>query len=288
MIHINVIKKLCGGNGPFEMALELDIEKKSIIAISGVSGSGKTTLLRMIVGLSDPDSGEIVVDGKKWFDSKQGINLKPQDRAIGFVFQEFSLFPKMTVRKNIEYAAGNRLMVDDLLELTELKSLESRYPETLSGGQKQRVALARAIAREPDILLLDEPFCSLDPVMKAKLQNEVYKIHDRYALTTLFVSHDIAEICKLSARLVKIERGMVVQDGSPFHVLTDRATSHKFAFAGEIIDIRKSDIVYVVRIAAGNTISEVVLTKEDIQDLRPGDKVLAGTKAFQPIVKKTQ
>jgi molybdate transport system ATP-binding protein len=277
---------LQGSDGAFEMSIELDIEEQSIVALSGSSGSGKTTLLRMIAGLTEPEYGEIVVGDKKWFDKNTGINLKPQERKIGFVFQELSLFPKMNVRENIEYAAKNKNSVEDLLDLTELKNLEKRFPETLSGGQNRRVAIARALAREPDILLLDEPFSSLDSFMKFKLQNEILKIHNRYALTILFVSHDIAEICKLSSRMVTIERGSVRQDGSPLHLLTDRETSQKFAFMGEIIDIRKSDILYIVRIASGNTISEIVLTKEDVRDLHPGDKVMAAAKAFQPIVKK--
>ncbi len=286
MIHINVKKILSGSDGQFEMALALDIKERSIVALTGVSGSGKTTLLRMIAGLTDPDSGEIFSGEKTWFDKNSGINVKPQGRRIGFVFQELSLFPKMTVRENIEYAGGNTKMVDDLLELTELKNMERRFPETLSGGQKQRVALARAISREPDILLLDEPFSSLDQSIKTKLQDEILKIHDYYPVTTIFVSHDITEIFKLSSRLVKIDKGIVVQDGSPRQLLTERETSHKFSFVGQILDIRKNDIVYTVLIAAGNTINEVVLTKEDVQNLRPGDKVMAAAKAFQPIVKK--
>jgi molybdate transport system ATP-binding protein len=286
LIHINVKKILSGSDGQFEMALALDIKERSIVALTGVSGSGKTTLLRMIAGLTDPDSGEIFSGEKTWFDKNSGINVKPQGRRIGFVFQELSLFPKMTVRENIEYAGGNTKMVDDLLELTELKNMERRFPETLSGGQKQRVALARAISREPDILLLDEPFSSLDQSIKTKLQDEILKIHDYYPVTTIFVSHDITEIFKLSSRLVKIDKGIVVQDGSPRQLLTERETSHKFSFVGQILDIRKNDIVYTVLIAAGNTINEVVLTKEDVQNLRPGDKVMAAAKAFQPIVKK--
>jgi molybdate transport system ATP-binding protein len=286
MINLDIKKKLHGAGGDFEFALNTEIEDHSMVSISGVSGSGKTTLLRMIAGLTEPDSGSIKVDADIWYEKKSGINKKPQDRKIGFVFQEYSLFPNMTVCENLEYAGADKRAAHELLGLVELENLAGSYPCTLSGGQKQRITLARAIARNPKILLLDEPFSTLDHEMKIKLQDEIVKIHKRYNITTILVSHDIAEMYKLSSRIISIDKGRIVQDGSPQDILTNRQTSNKFSFTGEIVDIRKADIVYNVIIAAGNTISEVVLSKEDVKDLHSGDKVMAAAKAFQPIVKK--
>ena len=132
--------------------------------------------MRLIAGLETPDSGVIEVDGEVWFDSGKKINLPPQRRSIGFVFQDYALFPTMSVRDNLLFAAESaqqRHNVDELLELIELTNLAHRLPSTLSGGQKQRVALARALVRHPKILLLDEPLSALDPTMRQKLQDEL-------------------------------------------------------------------------------------------------------------------
>lgn len=286
MMRIAVTRRLCGAGGDFEMNIDVSVAARSVVAVTGVSGSGKTTLLRMIAGLTRPDSGEITVNGDTWFDGARGRFCPAHARRIGFVFQDAALFPTMTVRQNIAYAAARKSLVDDLIGLMELDNLAGRLPATLSGGQKQRVALARAMAREPEILLLDEPFSALDHAISVKLQQALGEVHRRYPVTTLLVSHDIAEICTLASRMVRLERGRVVQDGPPHLLLTERETSHKFSFVGEIIDIRKSDIVYVVLIAAGNTVSEVVLTADDVRGLRPGDRVMAAAKGFQPVVKK--
>ena len=138
--------------------------------------------MRLIAGLETPDSGVIDVDGEVWFDSGKKINLPPQRRSIGFVFQDYALFPTMSVRDNLLFAAETaqqRHNVDELLELIELTNLAQRLPATLSGGQKQRVALARALVRHPKILLLDEPLSALDPSMRQKLQDELALIHER-------------------------------------------------------------------------------------------------------------
>jgi len=267
-----------------EVALEVFFGE--MLYIVGPSGSGKTTLLSVLSGILRPDAGSVVLEGVDIW--KLGSNDLAALRLnkIGFVFQEFSLFPNMTVRENLEYAGGDKKTVAELLGLVELENLAERYPDTLSGGQKQRVALARALARSPEILLLDEPFSTLDPAMKTKLQDEILRIQERYPVTTILVSHDLAEIYRLSSRVITVESGKITGDGDPQKILTSRETSHKFAFTGRIIDIRKNDIVYTALIAAGNTISEVVLSAADVRDLRPGDQVVASTKAFQPMIRK--
>ena len=158
MIEMHVRKRLEGINGPITLDCQLRINAGEFAALFGQSGAGKTTLLRMLAGLTTPDEGSIRVNGETWFDSLRKINLKPQQRRIGYVFQDHALFPHLSVRENLAFALpkqSNLAVIDDLLALTELTGLQQRRPDTLSGGQRQRVGLARALARQPSILLLN-------------------------------------------------------------------------------------------------------------------------------------
>ncbi len=172
-----------GSEGPFELRVEFTIPKGRLAVLYGVSGAGKTTLLRMLAGLEQPDDGCIEVDGEKWFHRKQKVCVPPQKRSAGFVFQNYALFPTMTVRRNLEYAAGRRKdpRVDILMEMIELAELQHRYPQNLSGGQQQRVALARALIRQPKILPLDEPLSALDEAMRVKLLEQILCLHKELA-----------------------------------------------------------------------------------------------------------
>jgi molybdate transport system ATP-binding protein len=210
LLNIEIKKRILTSNGWKELDIKLDVEEKSFIGITGSSGSGKTTLLRIISGLTKPDSGAIIVDGEPWFDSKLKIDLPPQKRKTGFMFQEHALFPNMTVKQNILYALNDINEVDKLLVLMELKSLENIYPEKLSGGQKQRVALARAVIQKPKILLLDEPFSSLDDKMCFILQKEIKKIHQLFGITIFFVSHRFHEILNLASRIITLDEGLII------------------------------------------------------------------------------
>ena len=286
MIELSVKKQLSGAGGAFDLAVEGSIEEGSFLSLNGKSGSGKTTLLRILAGLDEPDEGFIKVGHDVWLDTQHGINLKPQKRAIGFVFQDYSLFPNMTVRKNIAFACESESYVEELLEMVELSQLADRYPSTLSGGQQQRVALARAVARKPKILLLDEPLSALDRETRTRLQDEILKVHERLGITTIMVSHDIAEMFKLSRRMWVMKEGRVLQDGSPAAIYAEQHGSRKFSFVGELLAIRPSDVVYVATIAVGNNISEVVLSSSEAAQLRVGDKVMIASKAFNPVVRK--
>jgi molybdate transport system ATP-binding protein len=192
------------------------------VTIYGPSGAGKTSVIRMLAGLLDPDRGHIEVDGNFWYEHEKKINVKPQRRNIGIVFQEYSLFPNMTVRGNLEFALEKKQsknIVDELLQLTELEQLHNKKPGLLSGGQKQRVALARALIRKPKLLLLDEPLSALDVEMQSRLQDYILQVHQQFNLTTVLVSHDLNEVIKMSKRVLILEDGQIKKDGLPVDVL---------------------------------------------------------------------
>ena len=180
MIHIDLQKTLKSAHGEMNLDIKITIEKGEFVTLYGDSGAGKTSTFRMIAGLLKADSGKIRVNENTWFDASSRINLPPQKRKVGFVFQDYALFPNMTVRQNLEYALDknqDRNIITQLIETVELGQLQNRKPETLSGGQKQRVALARALVQKPEILLLDEPMSALDSKMRLKLQDYILKVH---------------------------------------------------------------------------------------------------------------
>ncbi|NRA92923.1 MAG: ATP-binding cassette domain-containing protein [Psychroserpens sp.] len=218
MIELNLNKKMNTSSGLETLSANAVIEQNKISAIYGKSGVGKTTLLRMISGLIKPDNGILKVNGKIWFSSDEHINMKVQNRRVGFVFQDYALFPNMTVRQNINYALRdkkNKEYVDKLLEETQLIKLADKLPSFISGGQKQRVALARALALKPEILLMDEPLSALDIEIRIKLRKLIIDLHSEYKMTTLIVSHDIPEIFSIANRVFKIEDYTLKDYGIP-------------------------------------------------------------------------
>jgi len=279
MIKINITKQLHGSNGAMNLDINLDIQKGDFVALSGLSGSGKTTLLRIIAGLEEAE-GNIIIDGESWLDSKSSLPV--QKRQIGFVFQDYALFDNMSVEQNLLYVKKDKALTNKLLEITELKELAKRMPNTLSGGQKQRVSLCRAMMNSPKLLLLDEPLSALDPSMRIKLQNEILTLHKEFGTTTIMVSHDPSEIYRLSNRVVVLEQGKIINDGNATDVLLKTQGSQKFSFEGELLDIIKTDVIYVAIISIGQQLVEVVLCEEEAKSLSIGQKVRVGTKAFAP------
>ncbi|HVX27633.1 MAG TPA: ATP-binding cassette domain-containing protein, partial [Parafilimonas sp.] len=218
MIDFALQKKLNTADGDMQLQISLQIESGSFVSLYGSSGAGKTSVLRMLAGFMKPDNGRIVMNDVVWFDKNQKRNIDAQQRKIGFVFQDYALFPNMNVFENIAFALNKKEsvnIVDELLELTGLSTLSQRKIQTLSGGQKQRVALARAIAARPLLLLLDEPLSAIDNNMRIQLQTTLLKVHKRFNLTTILVSHDMDEIVKLSDRIIHLEHGKVQDDTTP-------------------------------------------------------------------------
>nr|AYC65751.1 Sulfate ABC transporter ATP-binding subunit [Udotea sp. TZ0819] len=204
--------------------INLEISTGNLVALIGPSGSGKSSLLRIIAGLETPSQGRI------WFSGKNATFLPTQERQIGFVFQEYALFPKMTIFENIAFGLKVqkkyfKSQVYEFLYLTQLKNFSKFYPHQLSGGQKQRVAFGRALAIEPKILLLDEPFGALDVKVRRNLRLWLQSFHEKLPVTSIFVTHDIHEAMEISDEIVLLKNGCVEQFGCPQEFYEHPATT---------------------------------------------------------------
>jgi len=194
MIHIAVEKKLKAYHGQQVLRVNRQFAAGSTTKIYGPSGSGKTTFLKIIAGLVTPEKGMVKVDAVSWFNADARINLPPQKRNTGFVFQQYALFPNMTVRQHLEYATTDEVWIKRLLLLGKLDTLQEHKPDYLSGGQQQRLAILRALATKPQIFLMDEPFSALDAKMKTELIAELQILLKELGTTTLIVSHNPQEL----------------------------------------------------------------------------------------------
>lgn len=281
MIEIDIHKKLHGAQGEMDLGIKLAIKEGDFVALFGKSGSGKTTLLRILAGL-ERSHGSIMIGGKVW--QKGDFSLGIHKREIGFVFQDYALFPNMSVEENLLFVNKDKALASHLLELTELSELKKRFPFSLSGGQKQRVSLCRALMNRPKLLLMDEPLSALDPLMRTKLQDEILTLHREFGTTTIMVSHDPSEIYRLASRIIVLEEGLIIDDGSPKDVLLKTSGSQKFSFEGELLDIKRVDVIYIAIIAIGQQLVEVVVSQDEAQNFRIGDTVRVSTKAFAPLL----
>jgi len=204
MISINVEKKLKAYKGQQALQVAEQFPTGSITKIYGPSGAGKTTLLKCIAGFTNPEKGKIIVDGVTWLDTDAKINLPPQKRMAGFVFQDYALFPNMNVQQHLEYATKDAEWLNKLLAIGKLEPFADHKPEYLSGGQQQRLAILRALATKPTLLLMDEPFSALDPESKSTLITELKGIFDELKTTVLIVTHNPQELDGIADRKLKI------------------------------------------------------------------------------------
>lgn len=188
---------------------------KDKLGILGASGSGKSLTLKCIAGIITPEEGKIILDEKVLFDSKQKINLPPQERKVGLLFQNYALFPNMTVEENIEIGVKNKTdrkdITNKMIELFHLEGKQKRYPYHLSGGEQQRVAMARILAYEPKVLMLDEPFSALDSYLKAQLQHEVQEVLKQYNGIVIMVSHSRSELYRLCHKIAIVDTGKLIE-----------------------------------------------------------------------------
>jgi len=288
MISIHIKKLLHGSNGKMPLEVNLEIKKGEFIALTGASGSGKTTLLRIIAGLESIEHGYINVQDKTWINSSSKKNIVPvQKRNIGYLFQDYALFPNMSVLKNLTFAKNDKNFAFSLLEMVGLQELSDKMPASLSGGQKQRVALCRALMNQPKLLLLDEPLSALDLDMRKKLQEDIKTFHEKFNITTIMVSHEPSEIYKLSSRVLLLEQGQIIKDGSAKEVLLKTSGSQKFSFEGELLEIYQADILNIAVVSIGSQLVKVVLDSSQAKELQVGDKVNISTKAFSPTISKS-
>ncbi|EAB5242864.1 sulfate/molybdate ABC transporter ATP-binding protein [Campylobacter jejuni] len=288
MIKIDIKLPINTAKGKKQLELNTCLKANEITAIFGESGAGKTTLLKIIAGLIKPEFGRIEVGDELWFDTQKNVNLAIQKRKIGFVFQDYALFPNMSVKENISYAATSKQKAEELLSLMNLENLAKIYPKNLSGGQAQRVALARALAREPQILLLDEPLSALDFKMRSFLQDELVKILQHFKITTLLVSHDLAEIYKLSHRILELSDGKIIKDARTNEFFTSSNLSAKLHLSATLLEMKKSDILVIFTLLLNQDIVKITLSEEEFlksyKDVKIGDTLLLSIKAFNPII----
>lgn len=206
--------------------LNMVIEDRSFITLLGPSGCGKTTTLRMIAGLETPTSGQIIIDGVTVFDAEKGINVPPDKRDVGFLFQNYALWPHMTVYKNIAFGLENLKWpkdkiaerVEELLKMLKIEQFGSRYPSELSGGQQQRVAIARTLAPRPRVLFMDEPLSNLDAKLRGEMRTELKRLHVDTNSTFIYVTHDQLEAMTLSTKVCLMENGKLRQFAPPLEI----------------------------------------------------------------------
>ncbi len=212
--------------------INLEIEQGQIISILGKSGSGKSTLLNIIAGFEKADSGSLYINEEIVFNKKK--NIEPQDRNIGFVFQNYALFPHLNVEKNLLFGVKkkNKTIVKELLEMVDLQGYEKKYPHELSGGEQQRISLARVLATDPDIILLDEPFSSIDTLLKTEIQKDLLTLIKKSGKTAIFVTHDPKEAMTISDKIAFIQNGEILQYDTPSNIYHNPKSKSLASFFG--------------------------------------------------------
>ncbi len=244
--------------------LEVDLEIEGTVALVGPSGAGKTSVLRAVAGLVRPPSGRIALGGDVWLDAERNLFRAPDERRVGLVFQEYALFPHMSVRQNVAY--GGRERVDEYLERFRISHLANARPTELSGGERQRVALARALARDPGVLLLDEPLSALDAHTKATVRGELQELLREFGLPTLLVTHDYEDAASLADLVGVINDGRLRQLGTPQELVSRPADAFVASFTGAnvingiarrgegeltVVELESGDLVYSTDQGAG-------------------------------------
>lgn len=275
----------------FGLDVSFEIPHKKITALFGPSGAGKTSTLRIIAGLEMADDGIIKYGEEIWFHKIERINLPPQQRSIGLLFQDYALFPHMTVEKNVAYGMKGKEKLKEIQELISLAGLsgyEHYYPGQLSGGQKQRIALIRALARKPEILLLDEPLSALDLETRLRLQEDLKRIIQQFHTTALFVTHDVSEVYKIADHVVVLESGRVVKQGTPEEVFMGKRLSTRIQVAGKVVGIETNPIMAAVTVMHEDQYFNTLIDADEIQslNLQVGDNVVIGAKSSDVILFK--
>ena len=246
-LKIENLEKYYSKKLPLIRQLNFSVNKGEIISFIGESGSGKTTFLKCLAGLEEINSGIINLNGKVLND--ENTFVQPHLRKIGFVFQDYPLFPHINIIENITLNLDNKFhnKIDYFIELTGLKDLKSRYPHELSGGEQQRVSLARALVREPDLLLLDEPFSNLDANIKSLIQDEIHRIIKETKTTTILVTHDIRDTFNISDKILIFKAGILQQYDKPVEMYCNPINCYCAKILGDLNQIKQNNKTYYLR-----------------------------------------
>ena len=246
-LRISDLKKYYNKSEPLIRNLNFSVKRGEIVSFIGESGSGKTTFLKCLAGLEKINSGSIELNGKILNDNS--IFVSPNLRKIGFVFQDYPLFPHINVLENITINLEKSFFskLDYILKLTNLKDLCERFPDQLSGGEQQRVCLARALIREPDLLLLDEPFSNLDSSIKFTIQDEIHKIIKQTKTTTILVTHDIKDTFNISDKILIFKAGILQQYDNPVNMYCNPINCYCAKILGELNQVSINDKTYFIR-----------------------------------------
>ncbi len=281
------VRKMHGGDAARSFLLDLDVEvPPGITILFGPSGAGKSTLLDCIAGLIQPDAGRIAIDGEVVFDSEKKVSVRSQRRQIAYVFQSLALFPHMTVEANVGYGLLDapqqaRARVAEILQMFRVEELRGRKPREISGGEKQRVALARSLVTLPRVLLLDEPLTGLDAELKASIIDDLRAWNAAHKIPIFYVTHSREEVDALGERVIALEHGRIVSEGTPREVLDAprrrrlaQAAGFENLLSGTVLDLREPDGVMRVRLADSPCEIEVPLGHA-----APGDRVRIAIRA---------
>ena len=216
----------------FDASVQLTVAEGTTTALVGPSGAGKTTVLRVVAGLLRPRRGSVSLDERVWLDTDAGIDVPPERRGVGYLFQEYALFPHLDVLANIRFGARRNVQVEELLERFQIGHLRRAHVRELSGGERQRIALARALASQPGVLLLDEPLSALDAHTKAAVRIELHELLRELALPTILVTHDFEDAAALADRVGVLVDGHVLQSGTAAELVARPADSFVASFTG--------------------------------------------------------
>ena len=261
-LSVDIEKKL----GDFHLKVRFEAENE-VLALLGASGCGKSMTLKCISGIEKPDRGCIILDGRTLFDSEKHIDLPPQKRRVGYLFQQYALFPNMTVEQNIACGVRNGKnkhgKISEIIKMMHLEGVEKQRPHQLSGGQQQRAALARILVNDPDILLLDEPFSALDSHLRFRLEQEVRDVIRRFGKTVLLVSHDRDEVFRLSDSIAVVNNGQIEAIGKKHAVFANPETTTGASLTGckNISPVSIVDDTHVIALDWGMTL-EVSNTRD--------------------------
>ncbi|MGQ0793337.1 MAG: molybdenum ABC transporter ATP-binding protein [Deltaproteobacteria bacterium] len=291
MLSVDIKKRIGFGSN---QALDLDISfsaEGGIAVLFGHSGAGKTTVLNAIAGVITPDEGRIICRGRVYFDSKARVNLPVQERKVGFVFQDYALFPHLTAEENIAYGIASKSrrqgIAADMLKLFEIGGKAKRYPHELSGGERQRVALARAVASEPSVMLLDEPLSAVDAPLRLRLAEEMTQIQKRLGIPFVYVTHSPAEALRVGDFAALLSGGKIIKQGAPPDVLgsawnleSPLAGGVENIFLGRVLGHRADDGLTAVDLGGGCQI------EASYHPAEAGSKVVLGIRSEDIIVSR--